>query len=293
MASVYTQLADTLDRMPEGFPKTESGVELKILQKIFSEEDAAMFLKLKRSAETAEQIAERLDASIEEIRKTLDAMAQRGQIWCSASRGTTKFAQAPFVVGIYEMQVNRLDKELVDLVEEYFPVLQKTLGGFSPPVTRTIPIGEVIEGESSVQPYDDVMKILDEARSFKVQDCICREERAIYGEPCDHTRENCLAFSKEEDAWATFKLAGRVISKEEAFQVVKKAAEEGLVHNLFYNVKDGYGGVCSCCSCCCGILRGAVEFHAPHIVKRSNYAAVIDQDSCSACGSSLKTPFVS
>ena len=243
-----------------------------------------MFLKLTRSAETAGQIAARLDMPVEETEEILDAMAHRGQIRSFKSRGKQAYSQAPFVVGIYELQLNRLDKEFVELFEEYFPILQQTLGGFSPAVARTIPIGEVIKAESGVQPYDDVYKILEGARSFKVQKCICREEKAILGEACGHTLDNCLSFSKEEDAWEYFMLSGKVITKEEALRIIKKSAEEGLVHNLLYNVKDGYGAVCNCCSCCCGVLRGVTEFNAPYIVKRSNYAASINLESCSLCG---------
>ena len=35
MTDVYEQLAKKLDKIPNGFPATESGVELKILRKIF------------------------------------------------------------------------------------------------------------------------------------------------------------------------------------------------------------------------------------------------------------------
>jgi len=34
MTDVYKQLAKKLDKIPNGFPATESGVELKILRKI-------------------------------------------------------------------------------------------------------------------------------------------------------------------------------------------------------------------------------------------------------------------
>ena len=32
---VYEQLADALDRLPNGFPRTPTGVEIRILKKIF------------------------------------------------------------------------------------------------------------------------------------------------------------------------------------------------------------------------------------------------------------------
>ena len=62
------------------------------------------------------------------------------------------------------------------------------------------------------------------------------------------------------------------------------AAEEGLVHSAFYNVKDGQGSICNCCSCCCAVLRGVKEFEAPHMMANSDFVAVINQDECVACG---------
>ena len=51
MTDIYKQLAQRLDEMPEGYPATESGVEIKILKKIYTEQDAQMFLNLKRKPE--------------------------------------------------------------------------------------------------------------------------------------------------------------------------------------------------------------------------------------------------
>ena len=42
MSDVYQRLAKKLDELPNGFPATESGVELKILRKIFTQEEAEM-----------------------------------------------------------------------------------------------------------------------------------------------------------------------------------------------------------------------------------------------------------
>ncbi|MBT7155206.1 MAG: 4Fe-4S binding protein [Deltaproteobacteria bacterium] len=284
MTDIFKQLAQTLDQMPEGFPATESGVEIKILKKIYSVEAAEMFLNLKRLPETAEEVAERLGKPVDETREMLDDMAIKGQLANNRSRGQQRYMTAPFVPGIYEYQINRLDRELVDLVEAYFPFLNRTLGGFAPSVGRILPIHEIVKSESSVQPYDDVRELLEVAKSFKILDCICRKEKAILGEGCNHILEACLNFSSEENAYDHFILAGRVIDKEEALEIIEKSAEDGLVHNLVYNVKEGYGAVCNCCSCCCGLLKAAKEYNAPFIIAKSNFIATINQDDCSVCG---------
>src|SRR5271157_1035002 len=80
MNDVYQQLAKKLDEMPNGYPATESGVELKILRKIFTPDEAEFWLKLKPIPETAEAIAERLGAPLGEIQSKLDNMVLRGEI---------------------------------------------------------------------------------------------------------------------------------------------------------------------------------------------------------------------
>jgi hypothetical protein len=39
---VYDKLREHLDSLPMGFPKTESGVEIRLLKKLFSEEAAGL-----------------------------------------------------------------------------------------------------------------------------------------------------------------------------------------------------------------------------------------------------------
>ena len=55
---IYRKLAQRLDAIPNGFPATESGVEMKLLKKVFTPGEADLFCDLKLTPETAEQIAE-------------------------------------------------------------------------------------------------------------------------------------------------------------------------------------------------------------------------------------------
>ena len=284
MSDVYKRLAKRLDQLPNGFPETDSGVELKILQKIFRPKDAEMALNLRYLPEMAETIADRLNLPLEEMRTTLDRMAQKGQIGSSTSKGKQVYSLAPFVVGIYEYQLDRLDKELVDLFEEYFPILSKSLGGIKPAIARTIPINANLKQDYQIQPYENLTEMLENANSFRVMDCICRKERMIADKSCNHTLEVCLGFSKEEGAYDYFCRSGRIISKAEAFKVIEQSEKEGLIHNVFYNTKKGHGAICNCCSCCCGVIRAAKEYGAAHTLAKSNFLAIIDPDECTACG---------
>ena len=282
MSDVYKRLAEKLDKMPNGFPATESGVELKILRKIFTPEEAEMALKIKPIPETAEAIAERLDMPLSKMQAILDDMAVKGQIGGVKIGGQYMYMLFPFVIGIFEFQLNRIDKELAEMVEEYAPSLMGTVGNFPPHFVRVVPVNTQIKAEHQVLLHEDVHQIIENAKSFQVMDCICRKESALLGHPCDHTLEACMSFSSEEGAFDKHPL-GRVITKEEALEVAAKAEEEGLVHHT-YNVKSGHYFICNCCSCCCGILRGMNDFHAPYLIAKSNYVAMIDQESCETCG---------
>lgn len=282
MTDVYKRLAKKLDEMPNGYPATESGVELKILKKIFTPEEAEMTLKMRPMPETVEAVASRLGKSVSEMQPILDNLVEKGQIGSFKMGGQQVYMFFPFIIGIYEFQLNRMDKELSDLFEEYLPELMKSVGGFEPPATRVVPVNTQIDAELQVFPYEDVRRMMGDAKSFQLNECICRKERALQGEPCKHTLEVCLAFSADEGAFDKYP-TGKIISKEEAFKVMADAEKEGLVH-CTYNVEEGHVFFCNCCRCCCGILRGVSEFKAPHFLAKSNYVAAIDPEECSACG---------
>ena len=283
MNDVYNRLATKLDQLPNGYPATESGVELKILQKIFTPEEAEMALKIRPIPEPAEAIAERLGKPIDEMQGILDDMVHKGQIGSANMKGQQVYMLVPFIVGIFEFQLNRLDKELADLVEQYAPFLMTTVGKFPPAVMRVVPINAQIEAQHEVHRYEDLKKTIEGSQSFQVMECICRKERALQGHPCKkHSTEVCMSFAKHEGAFDKYHM-GRIISKDEALRVLDLSEEEGLVH-CTYNVQSGQMFVCNCCSCCCGILRGIKHFNAPHLMAKSNFVAFIDQDTCAACG---------
>jgi Pyruvate/2-oxoacid:ferredoxin oxidoreductase delta subunit len=282
MADVYKRLAKKLDELPNGYPETESGIELKILQKIFSPEEAEMALQIKPIPETVEVIAERLGKPVPDMQAILDDMAKKGQIGAFKMFDQQLFMFFPFAIGIYEFQLNRMDKDLAHMVEEYAPNLAKSLGGAAPALTRVVPVSTEIKADLLVHRYEDVRRLIGEAKSYQLLECICRKERALEGRPCKHSSEVCLGISPEEGAFEKYPL-GKVISKEEALRVIDKAEDEGLVH-CTYNVQEGQMFICNCCDCCCGILRGVKEFKAPHMLAKSHFIAAIDQETCVQCG---------
>lgn len=57
---VYERLADQLNALPNNFPRTQSGVEIRLLKKIARPEEAWMASQLGRKMESAEEISARV-----------------------------------------------------------------------------------------------------------------------------------------------------------------------------------------------------------------------------------------
>ena len=56
MEEIFKKLAVHLDKTPAGFPATDSGVELKILKRLFTQEEAKVTLGLNILPETVSVI---------------------------------------------------------------------------------------------------------------------------------------------------------------------------------------------------------------------------------------------
>lgn len=279
---VYADLRKLLDTLPNGFPASGSGVEMRILQKVFTEEEAGLFQKLKLNFETTEQIAERTGLELEYLKNILPIMADKGQLFGIHLGMVSMYKLLPFVFGIFEFQLNRLDREFVDLFEEYTDtVFGKEFYSHTPALMKVVPIGIDLHDSSAIEPYESVAQLIENARSWAVQDCICKKSRALEGHRCDKPMEVCLAFAPIENAFDNAR-GQRTLTKEQAYEILRMSEEAGLVH-MTSNTKSGHFYVCNCCKCCCHPLR-QYNLNRKNAAAKSNYIAVVDRDLCIACG---------
>ena len=283
MPDVHEKLRKRLDMFPQGFPKTKSGVELEILKNLFSIEDAQIALTLRPYPEPVSTIAERLGADEKELGETLYDMSKRGLIFrLKKSEELIYYFLTPWMIGIWEFQLNRLTPENVKLYEQFYEEgmvpLNKTkkVAGF-----RVIPIQKEIQDNTEIQPFEKVSEILDSQTRFAVSDCICRKEAQIMGEGCDKMSEACMSFGVIADYLIENQIA-RKISKTEAKQILLKAEEDGLVH-FTSNHADGKIFICNCCGCCCKALANITKYDNPGLIAKSNYYASVNADTCDGC----------
>ena len=279
---VYKKLANILDTLPNGFPASETGVETKILKMIFTPEDAELFCDLRLSFETAEQIAERTGRSLEGLDDHLQKMWERGQIF-GVDFGEVKiYKMAPWVFGIFEFQLKHMTKEFAELCKEYEKTYGPQFFNSKVPLMNVVPVEKEISSNEVAMPFEQVSSIIENGQSFAVNDCICKKEHELLGEPCDRPMEVCLAIAPIPDFFKDHPLAARPITKEEAYDILKLSEEAGLVH-MTSNIEKGHYYICNCCGCCCGVLRGVREYGGAKAVN-SNYYAQIDADACISCG---------
>ena len=279
---VYQKLARYLDDLPGGFPATASGVELRILHRLFTPEEAELALHLTLLTEEPRVIARRARIPVDETARRLEEMAGKGLIYRDQPKGEPpRYMASQFVIGIWEFHVNSLDPGLVHDFDEYLP----TLGAFDvwkkAPQLRTIPVGESIDAQAVVLPYERAEELVHRQSRFVVAPCICRREQRMAGHGCDKPLETCLVFGGAADFYLRNGL-GRAISQQEALAVLKLANEAGLV--LQPGNSKGAGNICMCCGCCCGVLRRMKRHPAPATLFASAFVAAADPAVCQGCG---------
>lgn len=277
----YKNLAERLDAIPNGFPATDDGIELKILGKLFTPEEAALASNLRLTLETPKELGERIHDDPKELRKTLRDMARRGLITARPTDGGLGYGLMPFAVGIYEMQAGSIDAELAQLFEDYYLKVFGHILNMEPQVHRIIPVDESVRVDMEIQPYESASRILSSAKSWGVLDCICRVQKSLIGERCEHPLDVCMVMS---DRPGVFNHSNTItpLSLDEAVQTLKRAADAGLVHSVSNTQKEIWY-ICNCCTCSCGILRGIADLGIANVVARSAFVNRVDETLCLAC----------
>ncbi len=279
---VYRRLARHLDNLPGGFPPTEDGVELRILRRLFTPEEAGLALHLTLLAEEPRVIARRARIPPEEASERLEEMARKGLIYRVRSRSKpVQYMANQFVVGIWEFQVNNLEPGLVHDFDEYLPTLFDDKVWSKVPQIRTVPVGESIPARAEVLPYERAESLVRAQSRLAVAPCICRRERRLVGEGCDKPEETCLVFGGGADYYVENGI-GRYITQDEALSILALANEAGLV--LQPDNARRAANICCCCGCCCGILRTVYNHPEPASVVWSPFVAATDPSTCEGCG---------
>ncbi|NVM37232.1 MAG: 4Fe-4S binding protein [Candidatus Lokiarchaeota archaeon] len=290
--SIYRELQKHLDKLPIGFPATESGVELRILKHLFTSKQAELATNLSFQPLPLKKIYRKVKSSgltIEQLEHELDKMEEEGLIHFGSTKEGDEiikyYVNAPIVIGFYEFQLNRLTEDFYNDVMLYFE--EAFLAEFNRtkiPQVRVIPVEESIDYEQKISTYDELRTMIENiGEPISVQECICRQAKDLIGDPCKKTdlRESCFAFRSFAKTYIK-KGLGREISKEEALKILRKAEEDGLVLQPGNSLRPM--SICTCCGCCCGILTNQKRLSEPAQFFATNFYTSVDEDLCVGCG---------
>lgn len=295
---VYHRLAVHLSVLGMGLPNRED--LLVILKENLSPEEAEVALLLPTKvmplevAGVDEIAADSLYAK-EELQKMLDALSDRGLLYCGKTAGGEKgyalqqvgfgFPQTFFWSGADTSQA----KKMAGLVAKYFnrEVTREAFGGSQTKPYRYIPLTGTIAPEQAVYPYHMMESVLEKAETFAVTHCACRIPFKIKGGKCDHPEEVCLKYD-DMAQYVIDKGLGRQISREEAREILKLSEEAGLVH-FVDNTIEGVKHTCNCCGCACWNVGSIKRRKIPRdVIMATYFMRETDVDECNGCGNCIE-----
>ena len=272
---------------------TYSDPEYRILAPIVSDDMCEVMMHMRlETPRTAEDIARRAKKSVDFTQTQLDKLVTCGVIRTRPVDGAPGYYYPIWVPGIMEgILTNReqCDKypDLGRCFEEY---TRRRVGVLAPVMApgmsfmRVMPVMSAIENNSRTASYDEISTLIDKAEIISVGPCSCRRARRLMGEGCGHLEEDMCMYLNENARTYIKTGAHREVSKEEAYQILKRAEDNGLVHEI--NQAPGFedaSAICNCCGCSCFALRIGEYFRKPDSL-RSNFVAKVDKQNCVACG---------
>ena len=200
MSDIYEKLRVRLDELATGYPETESKVEIRLLQRLFTEEEAELYLQLSPLLQNPKDVAKRLNRDPDMLGTMMEQMAQKGLLFRKRKGDSVRYSAVPYVVGIFEFQLNRMDEEFARDHEEYFETaFGRTIQSFKTPVLRTVPINRQLVANYPVAPFEDVLHVIECQEKIAVSPCVCRTTAHLVGKGCDKLQDNCFSFGSHAE----------------------------------------------------------------------------------------------
>lgn len=280
MNEVYERLRAHLDSLPAGFPATEDGIEIRLLKRLFTPEEAALACHVSMRLATADRIAVAADLDPDTTATRLTEMSRKGLVFSIETPDRPPaYMASQYVVGIWEYHVNELDEDFVRDNATYFPILAKEAFDRVPQL-RTIPVNRSIDAGLEVLPHEQAEQIIKDQKKFAVAPCICRREHQLMDGGCDKLMDACLVFGWGAEYYLRNGL-GREITLDETLEILRKADEQGLV--LQPSNAQEIVNICCCCGDCCQVLINLKRQPVPAAAVSSPFVAKLDTEACSGC----------
>lgn len=277
-----------MSSLPFSSPRTESKVEIELLKRHFTPEEAEIASHLTGMPETAASIAQRTGMDAKALEEVLEMLVKKRSIFKVFTKEPLYSLPASLIFGIQDWQVGRISADEVELWHQYWEEGgARDLFTSKTPIARVLPISKSIPAEMTVFSYEEVEKIIDGATTVSITDCVCRSMHKLVGKGCDAPDKGmCIHFDTYGEFYANNNM-GRRATKEEAREVLARARDAGLVHCTL-NVQTGPMFICNCCGCCCVTLKAITKLDFPNAIAKSNFIAEVSADACTGCGTCVE-----
>ena len=267
--------------------------EYRILDPIVDDDMCSVMMRMRLETDfSAEDLVKKTRKSLDFVQTQCDKLVKAGVIRTRVRSGVLCYYYPIWVPGIMEGILSNREQcdahpELGACFEEYTRIRVGMLApvlGNGVNFMRVMPVLSAIENDTHKASYDEISTLIEKAWAISVGPCSCRRSRRLMGEGCGHLEEdmclylndNAISFSKNGEH--------RLITKEEAYEILRRAEDNGLVHEVNQALGfDDVTAICNCCGCSCYALRIAELFRSPNGVS-SNFIARVDKDKCVACG---------
>jgi len=291
--AAYEKLADALNARGGALPALKCREFFALVEELFTPEEAELAAKMPLNPIPAETFAREIaGGDPKEVECLLETMADKGLVFTHEKGGVRLYSLMVLLPGIFEMQflkgeVSDRTKKLARLFEDYFSVVsQPATGGRSRlaafPFARVITVEQEIPAGVEIHPYDRVSEYIAKSDYVAVGICYCRHHGELVGRPCDKPKDVCMAFGPQAKFIAE-RGFGRLVSKEEALQILDRAEKAGLIH-CSSNIGKYIDFICNCCDCHCGIIQSIKNAAVPSMGAVSSFIMSVDEEECMGCG---------
>lgn len=294
----YKNLEERINWFTQGAPPSET--LYKILQVLYTEKEAKWVALLPVRPFTLKKAAKIWGTTEAKAEKLLDRLCEKALLVDSDYHGQRQFVMPPPMAGFIEFALMRTrgdidQKYLSELYYQYMNVEEDFVKDlFFATETR---LGRVYVQESvltndkmnHILDYERATHIVDEAKCIGLGTCYCRHKMYHAGHPCEINApwDVCLTFDNVARSLAENGDYARLISKEEAKEVLERSYESNLVQ-IGENVREHPAFICNCCGCCCEALQAARKFSPMQPVATTNYIPKISLEKCITCGKCAK-----
>ncbi len=286
----YRLLQQRLDQGVTGAPPSPTFT--RILELLFTPEDAALARRLPSRPVPVGELARRVGMPVAEMDDRITDLARRGLVLDYVIRGRRYALLAPVVIGFFEFTFMRARDdvplpELAALFDTYMhegDAFARSVFSGETQIGRSLVREEALPDEPYVEilDYERASHMIDSAGDWAVSLCACRHKNSHLGKACDQPQRTCLTLGSSAQTLVRNGFAER-ISRHEARDILAQCKADGLAQTAD-NVQHEPSYICNCCGCCCGMMNAIRTFDIHGAIVTSNWLMDVDLVACNGCG---------